>query len=98
MEERTVSCIAYIILIYSFSVCVIKILFNRLLDLQHHNEWSESLDISEQILHVEEHENGSENCSQLSSLNLAHNQFTAIPVVLSCLAVNLTRLNLAYNK
>ncbi|XP_065214793.1 leucine-rich repeat serine/threonine-protein kinase 1 isoform X2 [Planococcus citri] len=68
----------------------------QLLELQHHNEWSETVEISEQILHVEEHEN-SANCSQLSSLNLAHNQFTAIPVVLSCLAVNLTRLNMAYN-
>lgn len=70
----------------------------RLLELQHHNEWSETVEISEQILHVEEHENCAENCSQLSSLNLAHNQFTAIPVVLSCLAVNLTRLNMAYNR
>ena len=66
--------------------------------MEHHNAWSESLVISEQVLHVEEAEKETENCSQLTSLNLAHNQFTAIPAVLSCLAVNLTRLNMAYNR
>ncbi len=75
-----------------------RFFFRRLLNLQHHNGWSDSLVVSEQILHVEEEESSSENCSQLSSLNLAHNQFAAIPVVLSCLAVNLTRLNMAYNR
>lgn len=72
--------------------------FCRLLNFEHYNDWSDSLLVSEQILHVEEEDSNSENCSQLSSLNLAHNQFTSIPVVLSCLAVNLTRLNMAYNR
>ena len=35
--------------------------------------------------------------SQLSSLNLAHNLFTNVPVMLPCLSVNLTRLNMAFN-
>ncbi|RZF34102.1 hypothetical protein LSTR_LSTR009743, partial [Laodelphax striatellus] len=63
--------------------------------LSHHNVWSRSVEVTEQILHPEH--DASEDCSQLSSLNLAHNQFTSVPVVLSCLAVNLTRLNLSYN-
>lgn len=37
------------------------------------------------------------NRSLLSSLNLAHNLFTTIPVALPCLAVSLVRLNMAYN-
>lgn len=53
------------------------------------------MEVTEQILHRDETTN--EMCSQLSSLNLAHNLFTSIPVVLPCLAVNLTRLNMAFN-
>ncbi|XP_075215251.1 leucine-rich repeat kinase [Lycorma delicatula] len=63
--------------------------------LTHHNVWSRSVEVTEQILHPDR--DNCEDCSQLSSLNLAHNQFTSIPTVLSCLAVNLTRLNLSYN-
>uniref|UniRef100_A0A8D9E2H8 non-specific serine/threonine protein kinase n=1 Tax=Cacopsylla melanoneura TaxID=428564 RepID=A0A8D9E2H8_9HEMI len=33
----------------------------------------------------------------LLSLNLAHNLFTSVPPVLPCLAVNLAKLNMAYN-
>lgn len=57
--------------------------------------WNKSVEVTEQILHTDE--TVSERASQLSSLNLAHNLFTSIPVVLPCLAVNLTRLNLAFN-
>lgn len=53
------------------------------------------MEVTEQILHTDD--SISEQSSQLSSLNLAHNLFTSIPVVLPCLAVNLTRLNLAFN-
>lgn len=53
------------------------------------------MEVTEQILHSDESVN--EKSSQLSALNLAHNLFTSVPVVLSCLAVNLTRLNMAFN-
>ncbi|CAH1175605.1 unnamed protein product [Phaedon cochleariae] len=65
------------------------------LDLSKHHIWSKSVEVTEQILHNDD--NITEHCSQLSSLNLAHNLFTSIPVVLPCLAVNLTRLNMAFN-
>lgn len=39
----------------------------------------------------------SEKVSQLSSLNLAHNMFAAVPAALTCLAINLTRLNMSFN-
>lgn len=57
--------------------------------------WCKSIDVTEQILHNDE--TITERSSQLSALNLAHNLFTSIPVMLPCLAVNLTRLNLAFN-
>ncbi|KAK7861679.1 hypothetical protein R5R35_005355 [Gryllus longicercus] len=65
------------------------------LDIQHHNIWSRNVEVTEQIPHADGE--GQENCSQLSSLNLAHNQFSCVPPALPCLAVNLTRLNLSYN-
>nr|CAD7202602.1 unnamed protein product [Timema douglasi] len=68
---------------------------HRAVDLTHHNIWSRNVEVTEQILHNDE--NNQDNCSKLSSLNLAHNQFTSIPVALPCLAVNLTRLNMSYN-
>ncbi|KAG8262242.1 hypothetical protein J6590_056305 [Homalodisca vitripennis] len=67
----------------------------QLLDLTQHNLWSRSVQVMEQISSNDE--DNSHDCSHLSALNLAHNQFTAIPNTLSCLAVNLTRLNMAYN-
>ena len=68
----------------------------RILDLSQHNVWSRSVQVMEQISSSDE--DNSMDCSHLSALNLAHNQFTAVPTVLSCLAVNLTRLNMAYNR
>lgn len=68
----------------------------RVLDLIQHNVWSRSVQVMEQISSHDE--DSSQDVSHLSALNLAHNQFTAIPNTLSCLAVNLTRLNLAYNR
>ncbi|KAJ9598231.1 hypothetical protein L9F63_011052, partial [Diploptera punctata] len=65
------------------------------LDITHHNIWSRNVEVTEQILHHDDE--NEDNCSQLSALNLAHNQFTSIPPSLPCLAVNLTRLNLSYN-
>ncbi|KRT85722.1 Ankyrin repeat-containing protein [Oryctes borbonicus] len=65
------------------------------LDVNKHHIWCKSIDVTEQILHSDE--SVTEKSSQLSALNLAHNLFTSIPVVLPCLAVNLTRLNMAFN-
>lgn len=67
----------------------------RQLDVVKHHIWNKSVEVTEQILHNDE--SITEKASQLSALNLAHNLFTSIPVVLPCLAVNLTRLNMAYN-
>ncbi|KAJ8942684.1 hypothetical protein NQ314_010008 [Rhamnusium bicolor] len=65
------------------------------MDLTKHHIWSKNVEVTEQILHNDD--SVSEQSSQLSALNLAHNLFTSIPVVLPCLAVNLTRLNMAFN-
>lgn len=65
------------------------------MELNKHHIWNKSVEVTEQILHTDE--TISERASQLSLLNLAHNLFTSIPVVLPCLAVNLTRLNMAFN-
>lgn len=64
-------------------------------DLTKHHIWSKNVEVTEQILHTVE--SVTEQSSKLSALNLAHNLFTSIPVVLPCLAVNLTRLNMAFN-
>lgn len=73
---------------------IVCILFSRL-ELNKHHIWSKSVEVTEQILHSDDSIN--EKASQLSALNLSHNLFTSIPVVLPCLAVNLTRLNMAFN-
>lgn len=70
-------------------------MFSSQLDVVKHHIWNKSVEVTEQILHNDE--SITEKSSQLSSLNLAHNLFTSIPVVLPCLAVNLTRLNMAFN-
>lgn len=57
--------------------------------------WSKSIEVTEQIFHSDD--DILEPSSKLSALNLAHNLFSSIPVALPCLAVNLTRLNMAYN-
>ena len=58
--------------------------------------WSNNVDISETL--SSDVEGTSHSCSQLFHLNLAHNNFSSVPVSLACLAVNLTRLNLSFNK
>lgn len=65
------------------------------MDLTKHHIWRKNVEVTEQILHNDD--SITEQSSQLSSLNLAHNLFTSIPVVLPCLAVNLTKLNMAFN-
>lgn len=76
------------------------------LEPERHHLWCRNVEVTEQILHatdeedaecVETTEGGTRRVSQLSSLNLAHNMFTSVPAPLSCLAVNLTRLNMSFN-
>lgn len=66
------------------------------LEIMRHNIWARSLDVTDQELRLIDAKNDT-SVSQLSSLNLANNLFTSIPIALPCLAVNLTRLNMAYN-
>lgn len=66
------------------------------IELMHHNVWSKSLEVTDQELRLPDAKNDM-SVSQLSSLNLANNLFTSIPLALPCLAVNLTRLNMSYN-
>uniref|UniRef100_A0A182VV89 non-specific serine/threonine protein kinase n=1 Tax=Anopheles minimus TaxID=112268 RepID=A0A182VV89_9DIPT len=66
------------------------------LELVRHHIWARSLEVTEQELRLADSRNDSA-LSQLSSLNLANNLFTSIPLALPCLAVNLTRLNMSYN-
>lgn len=72
-------------------------IYFRSIPLIHHNVWNHTVEIMEQITRVDDTSNIKSNNSQLSSLNLSHNKFSSIPPVLSCLAVNLTRLNVSYN-
>lgn len=77
----------------------------------HRNLWSTALDVTDNDLKwQQEQEQDQEQAqafadgkvphgvSQLSSLNIANNLFTSIPAALPCLAVNLTRLNMSYNR
>uniref|UniRef100_A0A182IMZ8 non-specific serine/threonine protein kinase n=1 Tax=Anopheles atroparvus TaxID=41427 RepID=A0A182IMZ8_ANOAO len=66
------------------------------LELVRHHIWARSLEVTEQELRLVDARNDIA-LSQLSSLNLANNLFTSIPLALPCLAVNLTRLNMSYN-
>ncbi|XP_053678911.1 leucine-rich repeat serine/threonine-protein kinase 1 [Anopheles nili] len=66
------------------------------LELVKHHIWARSLEVTEQELRLADSRHDSA-LSQLSSLNLANNLFTSIPLALPCLAVNLTRLNMSYN-
>lgn len=66
------------------------------IELMRHNVWSKSLEVTDQELRLPDAKND-QSLSQLSTLNLANNLFTSIPLALPCLAVNLTRLNMSYN-
>lgn len=65
-------------------------------EMMKNNIWSKSLEVTDQEVRLSDAKNDL-TVSQLSSLNLANNLFTSIPVALPCLAVNLTRLNMSYN-
>ncbi|CAL4058692.1 unnamed protein product, partial [Meganyctiphanes norvegica] len=65
-------------------------------DLKNHSLWSNIIEIQESLVGVRENE---ENLtSNLQSLNLSHNAFTAVPTGIACLALSLNRLNLSYNR
>lgn len=69
-------------------------------ELKHHNLWQKTVELS-LIYNADEVTNpsvrpGSLN-SCLTSLNLSHNQFEAVPEGLACLAPSLGRLNLSFN-
>ncbi|KAL1122208.1 hypothetical protein AAG570_003613 [Ranatra chinensis] len=65
-------------------------------ELHHTNLWSKSVEVTEHAP-LNDDDKNSQFC-QITSLNLAHNQFTSVPTMLPCLAVNLTRLILSYNR
>ena len=58
--------------------------------------WSRNVDISDTL--PTDLDTAGHSSSQLFHLNLAHNNFSSVPVSLACLAVNLSRLNLSFNK
>ncbi|XP_055377695.1 leucine-rich repeat serine/threonine-protein kinase 1 [Condylostylus longicornis] len=66
--------------------------------LKHCNAWSQLLDINDRDIHWNFENNDKDSkVSSLSALNLSNNLFTSVPIVLPCLANNLTRLNMSYN-
>ncbi|KOC64475.1 Leucine-rich repeat serine/threonine-protein kinase 1 [Habropoda laboriosa] len=70
-----------------------KIANAQIIEMDRPHVWTKSVQVSEKI--SDDNEGGAR--SVLASLNLAHNLFNSIPVALPCLAVNLVRLNMAYN-
>ncbi|KZC04554.1 Leucine-rich repeat serine/threonine-protein kinase 1 [Dufourea novaeangliae] len=70
-----------------------KIANAQIIDMNRPHVWTGSVQVSEKI--SDDNEGGAR--SALASLNLAHNLFNSIPVALPCLAINLVRLNMAYN-
>lgn len=64
------------------------------------NIWSRNIEVSESggVTVGNEDDSSDGRLCQITSLNLAHNQLTSVPVMLPCLAVQLTRLNLSYNR
>ena len=61
----------------------------------HHNLFASQVILTKSSFHEDELQR-SQSCP-LSLLNLSHNGFTSIPSVLSCVAINLSRLNFSYN-
>ncbi|KAF6207493.1 hypothetical protein GE061_015939 [Apolygus lucorum] len=66
-------------------------------EIHHNNLWSKNVEVNEHLLTNDDEGGGPQFC-QITTLNLAHNQFTSVPPNLPCLAVNLTRLNLSDNR
>lgn len=71
----------------------IKLANAQVIELERPHVWTGSVQVTEKI--TDETEPGTR--SVLTSLNLAHNLFTSVPVALPCLAVSLVRLNMTYN-
>ncbi|CAG2165886.1 unnamed protein product [Oppiella nova] len=64
-------------------------------DVNRVNIWNQNVEVVA-VAHNDEESDPRHNC-KLVSLNLSHNGFQRIPPTLSCLAINLTRLNMSYN-
>jgi len=64
-------------------------------ELNHVNLWSQNVEVVA-ASHNDDESDTRQQC-KLVSLNLSHNGFQRLPPTLSCLALNLTRLNLSYN-
>ena len=58
--------------------------------------WRGKVNVNENI--ISEDDADLQPCTQLTQLNLAHNNFSEVPSSLACLAFNLSRLNLSFNK
>ncbi|XP_050423466.1 leucine-rich repeat serine/threonine-protein kinase 1 [Adelges cooleyi] len=97
LRERSVSRAPLLDNSYEVKITDVIDIDNESIPLVHYNVWNRTVEIMEQISRTDETSEIKSNSSQLSSLNLSHNRFSSIPPVLSCLAVNLTRLNLSYN-
>lgn len=72
------------------------------LAVNHLNHWDKNIDIVSTITSSVAEEKfsrgGVRDTSRLSCLNLSHNSFSSIPPVLACVANELARLNLSYNR
>ena len=84
--------------------------FHREYSLIHHSLWMGRVEIQEALSlgsrdvpgpanHFDEEvEERGGSISHLATLNLSHNSFCGVPDMLACLAIHLTRLNLAFNQ
>uniref|UniRef100_A0A6A7FVB2 non-specific serine/threonine protein kinase n=2 Tax=Hirondellea gigas TaxID=1518452 RepID=A0A6A7FVB2_9CRUS len=72
-------------------------------ELRHHSLWTQAVQVQESLSSPASREDRAGGgavvvTSCLQSLNLSHNAFTAAPPGLPCLALQLSRLNLSYNR
>lgn len=75
------------------------------LSINHLNYWKKKVDlvvsgasIESKSSHDDLNEEEQSGVSKITYLNLSHNSFAHIPPVLACVATELTRLNLSYNR
>jgi len=77
---------------------------NQTLPLIRLNYWEREIDVTNDICSEMKLQGDKEDSSldlstsKITYLNLSHNSFTNIPPVLACVAVDLVRLNLSYNR
>uniref|UniRef100_T1HIN4 non-specific serine/threonine protein kinase n=1 Tax=Rhodnius prolixus TaxID=13249 RepID=T1HIN4_RHOPR len=95
-KVRTQMWVLHRMFLLHFRIPIRKFIYSKQYELQHTNLWSKNVEVTEHTV-LNEDDVDSQLC-QITSLNLAHNQFSSVPPILPCLAVNLTRLNLSYNR